>query len=128
MHLIGVKEENGWLISRWELTYRVGWDTIAKGVSSVFEYYEQTEVLVNGNPVKVSSKEDILKTPEDRTLCIRRLSTIIKVPIMITFYNQLAAVDVSVAPANEEFKKADYEAFNHSLCQYMDSIELAMYR
>jgi len=128
MHLIGVKEERGWLISRWELTYRVGWDKITKGVSSVFDYYEQVEVLANGNPVRVSSKDDILKVHEDRTLCIRGLSKIVKVPIMITFYNQLAAVDVNVASSNEEFKKADYEAFNHSLCQYMDSIEIAMHR
>ena len=128
MHLIGVKEDNAWLISRWELTYRVGWDTIVKGVASVFEFYLQPEVLVNGKPMQVSAKEDILKLQENSNLCIRGMSKIVKVPIMITFYNQLAAVDVNVAQATDEFEGADYERFNHSLCQYMDSIELAMYR
>ncbi|MCR5721850.1 MAG: hypothetical protein K6G72_05870 [Lachnospiraceae bacterium] len=128
MHLIGVKEEGAWLISRWNLTYRVGWDTIVKGVSTVYELYEQPEVLMDGKPVEIGAKEDILKLPERGNLCIRGISKIIKVPIMITFYNQLAAVDVNVAQATDEFKGADYERFNHSLCQYMDSIELAMYR
>lgn len=54
MLLIGVKSDSGWLSSRWNLTYRVGWEHICK--------------------------------------------------------------------------EADYEKFNKSLCQYMDSIELAMYR
>ena len=128
MHLIGVKEDNAWLLSRWRLTYRVGWDTIVKGVSTVYELYEQPEVLMDGKPVQVSAKEDILKLPERGNLCIRDISKIIKVPIMITFYNQLSDVDVNVAQATEEFKGADYERFNHSLCQYLDSIELAMYR
>ena len=44
MHLIGVKEDNAWLLSRWELTYRVGWDTIVKGVSAVYELYEHPEI------------------------------------------------------------------------------------
>lgn len=52
----------------------------------------------------------------------------IKVPIMITFYNQTNIVDVNVAKMTYEFSKTDYEKFNKSLCQYLDSIELAMYR
>ncbi len=51
-----------------------------------------------------------------------------KVPIMITFYNQTNIVDVNVAKMTDEFSKTDYEKFNKSLCQYLDSIELAMYR
>ena len=48
--------------------------------------------------------------------------------IMITFYNQTNIVDVNVAKMTDEFAVADYEKFNKSLCQYLDSIELAMYR
>ena len=47
---------------------------------------------------------------------------------MITFYNQLQAVRCSVACATEEFQVADYEKFNKSLAQYMDSLEIAMFR
>ncbi len=128
MHLIGVKEENSWIMSRWELTYRVAWDSLLKGVASAYEYYSAPEILAGDKPVTVKNKKDILKIREDRTLVIRGLSKILKVPIMITFYNQLSAVDVSVAPFTDEFKNTDYEKFNHSLCQYMDSMEIAMYK
>lgn len=128
MLLVGIKESNGWLLSRWNLTYRVGWEHICKAVQSVYEYYTQCEVLSDNNPVTVDNKEDIMKLDEAGTLTIRGISTIIKVPIMITFMNQTNVVDVNVAQATAEFSEADYQKFNMSLCQYMDSIELAMYR
>ena len=28
MLLVGVQEDSGWLLSRWNLTYRVGWEHI----------------------------------------------------------------------------------------------------
>ena len=49
-------------------------------------------------------------------------------PYIVTFMNQTNVVDVNVAQATAEFSEADYQKFNMSLCQYMDSIELAMYR
>ena len=33
MLLIGVKEENGWISSRWNLTYRTSWERILKALS-----------------------------------------------------------------------------------------------
>lgn len=128
MLLIGVKEENGWLLSRWNLTYKVGWEQICKAASAIFDYYDGLEILVDGETAEVSSKEDVLHLDEAGDLVIRGMSKIIKVPLMITFYNQTNAVSVSVAGATDEFKVADYQRFNMSLGQYMDSIELAMYR
>lgn len=128
MLLIGVKESSGWLLSRWNLTYRVGWEHICKAVQSVYEFYEQPEVLVDNRLIAIAGKEDISKLDEASSLTVRGLSTIIKIPIMITFMNQTNIVDVNVAQATSEFSKADYQKFNMSLCQYMDSIELAMYR
>ena len=128
MLLIGVKEENGWLLSRWNLTYMVGWEQICKAASAIFDYYDGLEILVDGETAEVSSKEDVLHLDEAGDLVIRGMSKIIKVPLMITFYNQTNAVSVSVAGATDEFKVADYQRFNMSLGQYMDSIELAMYR
>ena len=61
-------------------------------------------------------------------MTIRGVSKIVQVPLMVTFFNQLQTVRVSVARATDEFKEADYKKFNMSLGQYMDSIELAMYR
>ncbi len=128
MLLIGVKEDRGWLISRWNLTYSVGWEHICKAAYSVYDFYGQPELLVDGKQIEIKNKDDILNIEEGGNLVIRGMSSIIKVPMMITFYNQLNAVDVNVAGATEEFKAADYQKFNISLGQYMDSIELAMYR
>ena len=128
MLLVGVKESGGWLISRWNLTYRVGWEHICKAAHSVYEFYNHPEVLTDKIPVATDKKEDLLKLDERGSMTIRGMSTIINVPIMITFYNQTNAVDVNVAKATSEFSEADYQKFNISMCQYMDSIELAMYR
>ena len=128
MLLAGVKENEGWLLSRWNLTYRVGWEHICKAVHSVYDFYTQTEILLENHVISVAKKEDILTLPESGGLTIRGNSNIIKVPIMITFYNQTNIVDVNVAKVTDEFAVADYEKFNKSLCQYLDSIELAMYR
>lgn len=128
MLLVGVKENGGWLMSRWNLTYKVGWEHICKAVNSVYEFYIQPEVLTDNMPVVIGKKEDILKLDEKGSMTVRGMSAIIKSPVMITFYNQMNAVDVNVAKATSEFAEADYQKFNMSLCQYMDSIELAMYR
>lgn len=128
MLLIGVKEDNGWLNSRWNLTYRIGWEKILKACTFCSEYYEQFEILVDNQAVSVQTKEENMNLKEARSLTFRGISTIIKVPIMITLYNQSNVADVSVAMAADEFLKADYEKFNKSLGQYMDSIELVMYR
>lgn len=128
MLLIGVREENGWLTSRWNLTYRVGWEQICKAVASAYDYYNNTEILVDGNRVEISNKDELLNLEERSGLTIRGFSNIIKSPIMITFYNQTQAVDVTLPCMVEEFKEADYQKFNMSLGQYMDSMELAMYR
>ena len=128
MLLIGVKESNGWLSSRWNLTYRVSWKALCKAVYASFDFYNGAEVLVDGNKMTVANKEAILQLEEGRELIIRGYSKIINVPLMITFYNQLQAVDVSVPLGTDEFSSADYQKFNLSLGQYMDSLELSMYR
>ncbi|MBE5958378.1 MAG: hypothetical protein E7254_05900 [Lachnospiraceae bacterium] len=128
MHLIGFREESGWLTSRWELTYPASWENIQKGAAALYVFFDQTEVFVDGEKIEISGSEDISNLEEHGKLVIRGMSSIVKVPVMITFYNQLQAVDVVVAQANEEFENTDYEKFNHSMCQYLDSAEIAMYR
>lgn len=127
MLLLGVKKENDWLLAEYNLTYKVGWENICKAVSLAYEYYDNVEILVDNNKVNICSKEEILQLDEARTMTIRGVSKIIQVPLMITFFNQLQTVRVSVACATDEFKESDYKKFNMSLGQYMDSIELAMY-
>ena len=128
MVLLDVKENNGWLSSRWNLTYSIGWQQICKAVNSVYQYYNNAELLTDGMQVNISNPDDILKLDECSSMIIRGLSTIIKCPVMITFYNQMQFVDVTVPSMTDEFNTADYKSFNMSLGLYMDSIELAMYR
>ena len=57
MLLMGVKEENGWLCSQWNLTYGTGWTEITKAVKTAYPYYENVEVLVdNGGRCAVSGR------------------------------------------------------------------------
>ena len=133
MLLIGVKKENGWLLSQWELTYPTGWERICKAGAAVYDYYEDPEILVCESPmaenhsVNIQSKEDILNIEESSLMTIRGFSKIIKVPLMMTIYNQTKIVNVAVPADGDEFKIADYEKFNKSLCAYMDSVELFMH-
>ena len=134
MLLIGVKEDGGWLQSQWELTYPTGWNNICRGISTVYEYYDGAEILYSkfqtseGKLINIKSKEDILSIEEGSFLTIRGISKIVKVPLMMTIFNQTSVVNVTVpAKSEEEFGKVDYESFNKSLCQYMDSIELFMH-
>ncbi|MCI5997350.1 MAG: hypothetical protein PT934_06515 [Peptoniphilaceae bacterium] len=128
MLLLEIKENAGWVLSQWNLTYAVGWEQICKAVYFMFDYYDNTEILVDDKLIDLSSKEEIIKIDESGSMTIRGVSKIMKVPLMITFFNQTSAVNVNVAQVNEEFKTVDYQKFNFSLCQYMDSVELSMHR
>jgi hypothetical protein len=127
MLLMGVRDENGWLASTFNLTYPASWEKICKAVNRTYEFFEDTEILVDGVVRDVDSKDDILNFAEAGSMTIRGMSTIIEVPLMITFFNQLKTVNVAAACITEEFKDADYQKFNMSLGEFMDSIELSMY-
>ena len=120
-------EQDGWIHSSWELTYPTGWDGILKAAETIHEYYTGCEVLADGSLAPLRTAKDIASIPEVGNLTVRGVSTILNVPVMITFYNQTRVVEVMVAAVSDEFKDTDYKKFNLSMCQYMDSIELAMY-
>lgn len=131
MKLLGVEKADGYLYSEWNLTYRVGWGHICSAASLIYEYTKDPEILVGDaggeKEITVEKAEDILDLEEEGYLIIRGRSEILKAPVMITFYNQLDLVKVTVISETEEFMEADYKNFNLSMCQYMDSIEIAMY-
>ena len=81
----------------------------------MFDFYDNLEILVDNKRTNVSSKEDIIKLDEARNMTVRGLSKILKVPMMVTFFNQINTVNVSIAQATDEFKTADYQRFNMSL-------------
>ncbi len=128
MVLMGFQEDGKWIQSSWNLTHRIGWDQICKGVSGVFDYYDRLEVLIDNQRVNVESSKDVLELSEAGSLTFRGVSTIIQVPLMITFINQTNTVNVAVACMTDEFRNTTYERLSKSLGQYLDSIELLMYR
>ena len=127
MHLIQLKDDNGWTQSQWELTYKVSWAQILKGIAYAYEYYDGFEIMVDNEIVIIEKKEDIRNIPEAGNICFRGMSKILKAPIMITLYNQLSTVNVAIAQVTDEFETVTYVNLNHSLCQYMDSFEINMY-
>jgi hypothetical protein len=131
MKLLGVKKNGGWLYSEWNLTYRVGWEQICGAAALIYHYMTDPEILVGDaggeRNVTINDEDEITSLDEAGYLTIRGLSDIIHVPLMITFYNQLDLVRASVACATEEFMEADYREFNLSMCQFMDSAEIAMF-
>ena len=46
---------------------------------------------------------------------------------MLVFHNQVSYVNVAVGRVGEEYQNTDYEKFNKSLGQFMDSIEIMMH-
>ena len=127
MILIREKEEKGWVHANYRLTRPVSWQQQLKAVHGVYGYFKKTEILVDGLPIQISQPEEILQTPESNAISIRGVLTIIDVPVVVTFYNQADYVNAMVACANEEFQNTNYEKFNKSMSQIMDSLELMMY-
>jgi hypothetical protein len=127
MHLLGVRENDGWLESAWEFTYRVGWEHIKTAVYEVYDAIENPEVLVRFEHVDISGKEEIKDLEEELNMTIRGYCALIKNRVMITFHNQVKTVTVVMPTDDSEYKEADYEKFNHSMCEFMSSIEINMF-
>ena len=77
MLLVGVKEEAGWLMSRWNLTYPVEWDKLCKAVHFVYDYYADVEILMDGQQVQIGNKMELLRLKEVSNLTVRGMSKII---------------------------------------------------
>ena len=127
MLLVGEHEEDGWIRSTFNLTYRVAWEQLLLAVYGAYRFFSDPEVLVDGKPVEIGDPAEILTIAEDRNIMLRGISTVITAPLMITFYNQVHFVNVSVGAVNDEFRNTDYERYNKSMCQLMDSLEIMMH-
>ena len=120
MLLIGITEEPDWIRSTFNLTYRVPWEGLLKGVRGVFPF-------MRGVSPNTDTPEEILSIPEAGSITIRGFSPVIKAPAMLVFHNQTSFVNVAVGRVGEEYQNTDYEKFNKSLGQFMDSIEIMMH-
>ena len=129
MLLIGVKKEEGWLHSRWNLTWGAGWLTLCKGGLQLLADFDNPEVFVDGEAMKAFAKrEEILDLPERGRLMVRGLSKTLGIPVMVSFYNQTKVVDLTLPATKEVVDSTDYETFNKEIAPYVDSLEIMMFQ
>lgn len=131
MKLLGVEKRGGWLYSEWNLTYRAGWKMILSAANLIREYTKDAEIFTGDasgeKQVEPDEEKGLSELEEAGYLTIRGTSEIFRIPLMITFINQSDIVRAHIACATEEFQEADYKNFNLSMCQFMDSAEIAMF-
>ena len=128
MLLIGVKEDEGWLYSRWNLTWGAGWLNICKAGRQLLADFDHPELFVDGEELPPFEKpEDILELPERGRMMIRGLSKTLGIPVMVSFLNQTKVVDVTLPATKEVVESTDYETFNKEIAPYVDSLELMMF-
>ena len=128
MLLTGVKKEEGWLYSRWRLTYGAGWDTLCRGGERLFSDLDDPEVFTDGEKqAAIKEAEKILALHEQGRLMVRGLSKTLGIPVMVTFYNQTNVVDLTLPASRDICDSTDYETFNKALAPYVDSLEIAMF-
>lgn len=128
MLLIGVKEDKGWLYSRWNLTWGAGWQNICKAGWRLLADFDNPEVYVDGEAVGPFEKQDdILELPERGQMMVRGLSKTLGIPVMVSMVNQTKLVDVTLPASKEVVDSPDYETFNKEIAPYVDSLELVMF-
>ena len=88
---------------------------------------DNPEILVDDEIIQISSPDEILAIPEAGSITIRGFVPVIKTAAMLVFHNQVPRVNVAVGRVGEEYQNTDYEKFNKSMCQFMDSIEIMMH-
>ena len=128
MVLIGVADEgNGWIASQWRLTYPASWSQILKAAHAMLPYLERLQVLADDALVPVADPRAISAMPEAGKLTVRGGAAIVGVPVSVTFYNQLQNVEVLAPRDTPGLEGCDYRGCCMALCQYMDSVEIAMH-
>ena len=117
---------NPWVSTSWQLTYKVSWAHFCKAIDAIKQFYDNLEVFRDNSLVSISLTEKV-DIPEASTLTIRGMSKILNVPVMITFANQSQTIGVYFT-TDRHSEDVDYKFINYTLGQYLDSIEIAMYR
>lgn len=126
MLFMGHREDDGWLLSTFNLTFRASWEMMLQGVYEAWHYFANVEILVDRKPIEIKTPEDILKIPEDRNIVIRGLLMVARANVEIVFYNQVHFINVYVECNNEELKNLDYEHYNKFIGKFIDNMEIAM--
>ena len=129
MILVGVREEKGWLYSEWRMTYLSGWDRLLKAAVVMYEQiFEEAKITCGDKPVEINSADDILKLEESFCITVEGPAKNTKYPLKIELFNKTGFAYATVPMVTDDFKNSDYESFNKAMTQFMDSLEIAMYR
>ena len=128
MLLIGVKEDDGWLYSLWNLTSGAGWLTICKGGRVLLDDFDKPEVFVDGERIPpFKDPKEIMDIPESREMRVRGFSKTLGLPVMVDFYNQTKSVEVTLPASEKVVATTDYETFNKEIAPFVDSMEIMMF-
>jgi len=126
MLFMGHHEDDGWLLSTFNLTFRASWEMMLQGVYEAWHYFANVEILVDRKPIEIKTPEDILKIPENWNISIRGLLMVARTNVEIVFYTQVHFINVYVECNNEELKNLDYEHYNKFIGKFIDNMEIAM--
>ena len=67
MLLVEEREENGWIRSTFNLTYRVTWNQLLQAVHGAYPYFANPQVLVDGTQISVTTRSYCVASPRSST-------------------------------------------------------------
>ena len=53
MLFMGHHEDDGWLLSTFNLTFRASWEMMLQGVYEAWHYFANVEILVDRKPIEI---------------------------------------------------------------------------
>ena len=88
---------------------------------------DNPEILVDDEIIQISSPTRSSPSPRPVPSPFADSFPSSKTAAMLVFHNQASFVNVAVGRVGEEYQNTDYEKFNKSMCQLMDSMEIMMH-
>ena len=55
MLFMGHHEDDGWLLSTFNLTFRASWEMMLQGVYEAWHYFANVEILVDRKPIEIKT-------------------------------------------------------------------------
>lgn len=137
MVLRDFEEQKEWLLTVWQLTYKVDWKGVLYIAEAMYPYLGQREVLSNAGredeanlTAKVSGKDNkfmCLLDKEEASLTVRGMSKILKCPLQMTVYNQTYVCE-ALLPVSffKDFDACEnkYRQIAEALGQLLNSAEI----
>lgn len=137
MVLRDFKEQKEWLLTVWQLTYKVGWKGVLYIAEAMYPYLGQGELLSNAGradeanlTAKVSGMDNkfmSLLDKEEASLTVRGMSKILKCPLQMTIYNQTYVCEASLPVSffkDFDTCKNKYRQIAEALGQLLNSAEI----